>query len=67
MVYTVMTAEHIVGSVEHVRDIKEIAAYGLVGMPALVINGEVKCAGRFPREGELREWLKEAARRSDEA
>lgn len=62
MVYKVMAADNIVGSVEHIRDLNEIAAYGRVGMPALVINGEVKCAGRFPREGQLRTWLQEAVR-----
>jgi small redox-active disulfide protein 2 len=60
MVYKVMAAGNIVGGVEHVRDLNEIAAYGLVGMPALVINGEVKCVGRLPRETQLREWLQEA-------
>ena len=60
MVYQVMETENIVGSVEHVRDLKEIGSYGLVGLPALVINGEVKSVGRFPREKQLRQWLWEA-------
>ena len=60
MVYQVMESEHIIGSVEHVRDLKDIASYGLVGVPALVINGEVKSVGRFPRENQLRQWLWEA-------
>ena len=60
MVYQVMEAENIVGSVEHVRDLKEIASYGVVGLPALVINGRVKSIGRFPRESQLRQWLWEA-------
>ena len=59
-VYQVMETENIVGRVEHVRDLKEIASYGLVGLPALVINGEVKSAGRFPRKNQLRQWLWEA-------
>ena len=60
MVYQVMETENIFGSVEHVRDLKEIASYGLVGLPALVINGEVKSVGRFPRENQLRQWFSEA-------
>ena len=60
MVYQVMETEHIIGSVEHVRDLKDIASYGLVGVPALVINGEVKSVGRLPRENQLRQWLWEA-------
>ena len=61
MVYQVMTVENIVGNVEHVRDLNEIASYGLVGLPALVINGEVKSVGRFPRGRMLRQWLRDAA------
>jgi len=61
MVYQVMTAEGIAGDVEHVKDLNKIAAYGMVATPALVINGEVKSVGRFPRESQLRDWLKQAA------
>jgi hypothetical protein len=61
MVYQVMETENIIGSVEHVRDLEEIASYGLVGLPALVINGEVKSVGRFPRESQLRDWFEQAA------
>jgi hypothetical protein len=60
MVYQVMETENIIGNVEHVRDLEEIASYGLVGLPALVINGEVKSLGRFPRESQLLQWLLEA-------
>jgi small redox-active disulfide protein 2 len=64
MVYKVMAADSIVGSVEHVRDLNEIAAYGMVATPALVINGEVKCGGRLPKESQLRAWLEEAAEKN---
>lgn len=64
MVYKVMAADNIVGSVEHVRDLNEIAAYGMVATPALVINGEVKCVGRLPRESQLLAWLEEAAEKN---
>jgi small redox-active disulfide protein 2 len=60
MLYTVMTAEGIVGDVEHVKDLNKIAAYGMVATPALVVNGEVKSVGRLPRESQLRDWLKQA-------
>jgi len=56
-----MAEEHIVGIVEHVKDLKEIASYGLVATPALVINGEIKASGRLPRDIQLRQWLKESA------
>jgi hypothetical protein len=60
IVYKVMSAAGLQGTVEHVRDLKEIATYGLVPMPALVINGQTKCAGRLPAERQLLQWLKEA-------
>jgi small redox-active disulfide protein 2 len=46
--------------VDHVRDIREIGKYGVMGSPALIINGEVKAVGRVPMRSEIRNWLKEA-------
>jgi hypothetical protein len=43
-----------------VRDLAEIANYGLVPTPALVINGKVKSSGRLPQERQVLQWLKEA-------
>jgi small redox-active disulfide protein 2 len=48
---------------EHVRDIKEIACYGVMGNPALVINGKVVAAGRVPSKTQLKEWLKTASKK----
>jgi len=45
---------------EHVRDPKEIAGYGMMAVPALVIGKEVKAAGRVPTKTELKQWLEEA-------
>ena len=44
----------------HVRDVKEIGKYGVMGMPALIINGEVKSVGRIPPKFKLLEWLTDA-------
>ncbi|MBU2498084.1 MAG: thioredoxin family protein [Proteobacteria bacterium] len=59
-VMAVMSETGTVAAVEHVRDIKEIGSYGVMGMPALIINGKVKCVGRVPSRNRLKEWLKEA-------
>lgn len=48
---------------DHVRDIKEIACYGVMGNPALVINGKVVAAGRVPSKSQLKEWLKAASKK----
>jgi len=45
---------------EHVTDIKEIGRYGVMGMPALIINNEVKCVGSVPPRNRIIEWLKNA-------
>ncbi|UCD88297.1 MAG: thioredoxin family protein [Desulfobacterales bacterium] len=43
---------------EHVRDIKELGRYGVMGTPALIINGRVKCVGSVPPRDKIVEWLK---------
>ena len=45
-------------SVEKVTDIMEIAGYGVMGTPAVVVDGDVKCVGKVPTKQEVKEWLK---------
>ena len=54
-----MAETGIAGDVDHVRDIKAIGQYGVMGTPALVINGEVKCVGKVPPRNTLKKWLLE--------
>lgn len=42
---------------EHVRDIAKIMEYSVLSTPALVIDGEVKVAGRMPTKEEIGHWL----------
>jgi small redox-active disulfide protein 2 len=56
----VMSETGIVADIEHVRDIKEIGRYGVLGTPALLINGQVKSVGKVPMKSKIIEWLKEA-------
>jgi len=46
---------------EKVDDFKDIASYGVLSTPALVVDEQVKLAGRVPSAGELEQILKEAA------
>jgi len=46
--------------VKEVTDIAEIAKYVML-TPGVVIDGEVKCAGRVPSLEELTAWLREHA------
>jgi small redox-active disulfide protein 2 len=56
----VMAETGIMADIEHVRDVKEIGRYGVMGTPALIINNVVKSVGKVPPRIKLIEWLKEA-------
>jgi small redox-active disulfide protein 2 len=40
-----------------VEDMTTFCKYGVFMLPALVIDGEVKIAGKLPKESELMGWL----------
>ena len=44
--------------VEHIYEIDKIIEYGVMSTPALVIDEEVKAAGRIPDIEEIKSWLK---------
>lgn len=62
-VIDVMAQLQLQAEIEHVRDIKEIGKYGVMGVPALIVNGKVKCVGSVPPRAKIIEWLKEAHRK----
>ena len=43
--------------VEHVMDFKKIAAYGVFGTPAVVVDGKVKSVGKIPKKDEIKVWI----------
>ncbi len=44
---------------EHIRDIKKISQYGVMGAPAIVINGKVKAVGSVPSKAQIKEFIRE--------
>ncbi|MBP1761558.1 MAG: hypothetical protein H6Q64_1100 [Firmicutes bacterium] len=50
----------IAADVSKVKDISKIMAYKVMSTPALVIDGQVKIAGRVPSKKELHNIIKEA-------
>jgi len=42
-----------------VTDINKIIDYGVMVTPALVIDGEVKVAGKIPSKQEITKWIEE--------
>ena len=55
----VLADMNLAADLEHIRDIKEIGRYGVMGTPALVINGKVMCVGTVPTREKIKEWLSE--------
>ena len=50
---------NVAADIQKVKDINEIAKYGVIGTPALVINGKVKSSGRIPSLEEIKTWVQE--------
>jgi small redox-active disulfide protein 2 len=47
----------ITANIEKVTDIIEIAGYGVLGTPAVIIDGEVKSVGKIPSTKEIKSWI----------
>jgi small redox-active disulfide protein 2 len=47
----------VAADVEKVTDMMQIAAYGVLNVPAVIIDGEVKSAGKVPKKDEIKTWL----------
>lgn len=47
----------ITANIEKVTDIMEIAGYGVLGTPAVIIDGEVKSVGKIPSKKDIKSWL----------
>lgn len=60
LVRDVVAEQGIAADLEYIDELAELLDYGLFITPALVINGEVKLAGKAPTKNQLIAWLKEA-------
>lgn len=47
----------VVADVEKVTDVMKIAGYGVLGTPAVVVDGEVKSVGKIPKKEDVKSWL----------
>jgi small redox-active disulfide protein 2 len=45
-----------------VEKLDEIASYGVLSTPALVVGGQVKSTGKLPKPAQIAEWIKQEAR-----
>jgi small redox-active disulfide protein 2 len=46
-------------NVDKITDMMEIAKYGVLGTPAVIVDGEVKSVGKIPDKEEIKSWLAE--------
>lgn len=59
-VRNIMAEMNLAGNLTHVEDAKEIGRYGVMGTPALVINGKIVAVGSVPEKKKIQQWLNEA-------
>jgi small redox-active disulfide protein 2 len=52
-----VTETGVEANVEKVTDVMEIATYGVLGTPAVVVDGEVMSVGKIPEKEEIKEWI----------
>ena len=57
LVREIVTKEGINADISKVEDFKKIMNYGVMTTPALVIDGEVKAAGKIPSTDQIKSWL----------
>jgi len=43
--------------IDKITDINKIIEYGVMVTPALVVDGDVRVAGRIPSKQEITEWI----------
>jgi small redox-active disulfide protein 2 len=58
IVMEAVAASGIDAVVDKVTDVMEIAGYGVMSTPAVVVNGEIKSVGKVPKKDEVIGWLR---------
>ena len=57
LVKEVVTESGVEANVDKVTDIMKIAGYGVMGTPAVVVDGEVKSVGKVPNKNDIKSWI----------
>jgi len=57
VVEAAVAAKGVGAAIVKVKDFQEMAAMGVFSTPAVVVNDEVKCVGRIPKQDEVEQWL----------
>jgi len=57
MIEKVLKQRNVEAEVIKVEDLEQILNYGVMVTPAVVIDGEVKVAGKVPDEKDIQKWI----------
>lgn len=52
-----VAAKGVQATVTKVTDFQEMLQMGIFSTPAVVIDGQVKCVGRVPKQSEVEGWV----------
>jgi hypothetical protein len=62
LVMEVLNELNLPAGVDHVTDMREIARYGIMGSPALLINNKAVAVGSVPPRDRIKKWVIEEGR-----
>lgn len=57
LVKDVVKTAGVQADITKVKDLKQIMAYGVMTTPGLVVDGQVKVAGKMPTAEQIKGWL----------
>lgn len=57
LVNDVVKTSGVQAEITKVKDIKQIMTYGVMTTPGLVVDGEVKVAGKMPTAEQIKGWI----------
>lgn len=60
-IFDILSELNLAADFEHVKEVREISQYGIMGMPALIINGVTVSSGSAPPKARLKIWIEKAA------
>lgn len=58
LVRSLVAESGVEADISKVQDISKILSYGVLTTPGLVVNGDVKVAGKIPSAEQIKGWLK---------
>lgn len=57
LVKEVVKEKGVDATVTKVTDMMEIASFGVVATPTVVIDNQIKCSGKVPKKSEISGWF----------